>query len=190
MATTKNQEEAVRRYLLYINNPSELVDQSKIDELQKKLDQSEDPVERIKLRNEMERTKKPPAEEVESEFVAVAKQWADQHGISAEALKAEGVKPAVLRKAGFSVAGGGRRGASATKRTGGKRASKDDVVKHITSKRSGSQFTLNQVMEATGASRSTAGQVISALTDESKIKKVGKAEHSGPGRAPDLFEVA
>lgn len=189
MATAKNQEEAVRRYLLYINNPGELVDQDKIGELQKKLDESEDPVERIKLRNDIERTKKPPADEVEADFVAVAKQWADQHGISAEALKAEGVKPAVLRKAGFSVAGG-RRGTTASKRSGGNRASKDDVTKHVTNKRSGSQFTLNQVMEATGASRSTAGQVISALTDEGKIKKVGKAEHAGPGRAPDLFEVA
>lgn len=190
MATAKNQEDAVRRYLTYMNNPSQLVDQERIEELQQKLDQSEDPVERIKLRNEIERAKQPPADEVESDFVAVAKQWADQHGISAEALKAEGVKPGVLRKAGFSVPGA-RRGAAATsRRGGGRRATKEDVRKHLRNKRSGNEFTLGQVMDATGASRSTVNQVISGFVEDGTVKKVGKAEHAGPGRAPDLFTVA
>lgn len=192
MATAKNQEDAIRRYLTYINNPDELVDQDQIDKLQQKLDHSDDPVERIKLRNEIERTKQPPSDELEAEFVRVAKQWSEQHGISAEALKAEGVKPTVLRKAGFQIAGGGRRrGTSASKRTSGRRrVTKEDVAKHLEAKPSGSQFTLNQVMEATGASRSTVNQVIASMTEEGKISKAGKAEHEGPGRAPDLFQAA
>lgn len=192
MAAAKSQEDAIRRYLTYINNPDELVDQSQIETLQQKLSESHDPVERIKLRNEIERTKQPPADELEAEFVRVAKQWAEQHGISAEALRAEGVKPAVLRKAGFTIGGGTRKRTSAAKRTGKsrQRASKDDVVQHLTSQASGSEFTLNDVMEATGASRSTVNQVISRLTEEGKLEKVGKAEHTGPGRAPDLFRMA
>lgn len=191
MATAKSQEDAIRRYLTYINNPDELVDQSQIETLQQKLSESHDPVERIKLRNEIERTKQPPADELEAEFVNVAKQWAEQHGISAEALRAEGVKPAVLRKAGFTIGGGTRKRTTAAKRTGKsrQRASKDDVIQHLTSQSSGSEFTLNDVMEATGASRSTVNQVISRLTEEEKVKKVGKAGHTGPGRAPDLFQV-
>lgn len=191
MATDKSQEDAIRRYLTYINNPDELVDQSQIEKLQQKLAESTDPVERIKLRNEIERTKQPPAEELESEFVKVAKPWAEQHGISAEALRAEGVKPAVLRKAGFSVGGGTRKRTAAAKRTGKsrQRASKDDVVQHLTGQPSGAEFTLNDVMEATGASRSTVNQVIARLTEEGKVKKVGKGEHTGPGRAPDLFQI-
>lgn len=191
MAAAKSQEEAIRRYLTYINNPDELVDQSQIETLQQKLSESHDPVERIKLRNEIERTKQPPADELEAEFVRVAKQWAEQHGISAEALRAEGVKPAVLRKAGFTIGGGTRKRTTAAKRTGKsrQRASKDDVIQHLTSQPSGSEFTLNDVMEATGASRSTVNQVISRLTEEGKLTKVGKAEHAGPGRAPDLFQV-
>lgn len=191
MASAKSQEDAIRRYLTYINNPDELVDQTQIEKLQQKLSESTDPVERIKLRNEIERTKQPPAEELESEFVRVAKPWAEQHGISAEALRAEGVKPAVLRKAGFSIGGGTRKRTAASKRTGRgrQRASKDDVVQHLTAQASGTEFTLNHVMEATGASRSTINQVIARLTEEGKVKKVGKGEHTGPGRAPDLFQV-
>lgn len=191
MATAKSQEDAIRRYLTYINNPDELVDQSQIEKLQQKLDESRDPVERIKLRNEIERAKQPPADELESEFTRVAKQWADQHGISAEALRAEGVKPAVLRKAGFNVGGATRKRTATAKRTGKsrQRASKDDVAKHLTSQSSGTELTLNDVIEATGASRSTVNQVIARLSEEGRIKKVGKAEHAGPGRAPDLFQV-
>lgn len=192
MATAKSQEDAIRRYLTYINNPDELVDQDQIDKLQQKLEQSDDPVERIKLRNEIERVKQPPADELEAEFVRVAKQWSDHNGISAEALKAEGVKPSVLRKAGFQIAGGQRRrSTSASKRSSGRRrATKDDVVQHLAGKSSGDQFTLSQVMEATGASRSTVNQVLSNWTAEGRVHKAGKAEHAGPGRAPDLFQVA
>jgi membrane-bound lytic murein transglycosylase B len=191
VATAKSQEDAIRRYLTYINNPDELVDQGQIETLQQKLSESHDPVERIKLRNEIERTKQPPADELEAEFVRVAKQWAEQHGISAEALRAEGVKPAVLRKAGFTIGQSTRKRTTAAKRTGKsrQRASKEDVIQHLTSQPNGNEFTLNDVMDATGASRSTVNQVISRLTEEGKVKKVGKAEHTGPGRAPDLFQV-
>lgn len=192
MATAKNEEDAIRRYLTYINNPDELVDQDQIEKLQQKLDQYSDPVERIKLRNEIERIKQPPSDELEAEFVRVAKQWSQQHGISAEALKAEGVKPAVLRKAGFQIAGDRRRSTAPTKRTssGRRRVTKDDVAKHVEAKPSGSQFTLSEVMEATGASRSTVNQVIATMTEEGKVSKIGKAEHTGPGRAADLFHIA
>lgn len=189
MAAAKSQEDAIRRYLTYINNPDALVDEGQIKKLQEKLKQSEDPVERVKLHNEVERAKQPPADDLEADFIAVAKQWSDQHGISAAALQAEGVKPAVLRKAGFNVGGTQKR--TASKRTGSsrQRATKDDVISYITSKGSGGEFTLGQVIEATGASRSTVNQVIANLTEQGSIRKAGKAEHTGPGRAPDLFQV-
>ncbi len=50
----------------------------------------EDPVERLVVRARAER-----------DFVAVAREWASRHGVSAEAFLAEGVPVEVLRAAGF-----------------------------------------------------------------------------------------
>ena len=108
MAAT--QETAVRNYLLSIRNPGALRDESAIARLQSKLEESNDELERLQLRQQLLDSESPSLERYEDGFVEHAKQWADGAGISADAFLAEGVPAAVLRRAGFrGVTNGGTR---------------------------------------------------------------------------------
>lgn len=191
-ATPKDQEDTVRRYLTSLSDPSQLVDQDRITKLQKKLDSTSDPLERVKLHNELEQAKQPANDGLEEEFVKVAKPWSDEQGVTAEAFVAEGVKPAVLRRAGFAVKGraGSRSTGGTRQRRQGPRVSKDHVVEHVTGAMKGKRVTKKDIENATGGSTNTVKQATDQMVEAGQLTNVGKADHSGPGRAPDLFEVA
>jgi hypothetical protein len=188
MAST--QESAVRNYLLSIRNPGALRDDEAIATLNAKLEESNDELERLQLRQQLLDSETPSLEGYEELFVEHAKAWADRTGISADAFVAEGVPAATLRRAGFRGVSGGRRRSSgrpssATRATPRTRVSADEVRAAIPT----GQFTVKDLQERSGASAAVVRRVISEEVAAGNVSDEGAdPDHSGPGRAPTLYK--
>jgi hypothetical protein len=188
MAST--QESAVRNYLLSIRNPGALRDEDAIASLNAKLEESTDELERLQLRQRLLDSETPSLETYEDAFVEHARAWAERTGISAAAFLAEGVQPAVLRRAGFrGVSGGGRRRSSrsgASPRTSTRtRVSADEVRAVIPT----GTFTVKDLQERSGASAAVVRRIIGEQVEAGTVTDEGAdPDHSGPGRAPTVYK--
>ena len=186
---TKAQQAAVRNYLTSLRDPSALRDDDAIADLQTAIDQTDDDVERLKLRQQLLEHQDPPLERYEAAFVQHAKAWADSSGVTADAFVAEGVPAAVLRRAGFrGVTNGGTRRTrrtTAPATTARRRVSADEVRAAIPS----GTFTVKDVQEASGASAAVVRRVISEEVDAGTLTDQGPDPgHTGPGRAPTIYQ--
>ncbi len=184
---SKTQDEAVRNYLVSLKDPGALKDEDRVSSLKQELAESEDELERLRLRQQILDAERPPLEKFEEAFVTHAKAWADQHGISDKAFVAEGVPPQVLRRAGFKGVSGGRKRAAQGGRTqrSGTRVSADEVRKALPK----GTFTIKQVQEATGASAAVVRRVVQEEVEAGKVTEEGAdPDHKGPGRSPTLFK--
>lgn len=180
---TKTQEAAVRNYLQALKDPETLRDDKAISDLQKRIERAEDPLERVKLRAQLEKAQRIEPGAYEDGFIAHAKQWADEHGVSAESFKAEGVSDDVLARAGLDGVRRRRRGQAAGRR---RRVSREDVRNAIRQHRS---FTLPQIQNKTGASRETVRAVIKELLTAGEVETAGTDQsHTGRGRAPTAYQ--
>lgn len=189
MAST--QESAVRNYLLSIRNPSALRDEDAIASLNAKLEESTDELERLQLRQQLLDSETPSLERYEDAFVEHARAWAERTGISPEAFLAEGVQPAVLRRAGFrGVSGAGRRrgttrSASSTRTSTRTRVSADEVRAAIPT----GTFTVKDLQDRSGASAAVVRRIIAEEVKEGTVTDQGAdPDHSGPGRAPTVYK--
>lgn len=181
--TTKTQEAAVRNYLQALKDPESLRDDKTINDLEKRIGSTDDPLERVKLRAQLEQAQRIDPSAYEDGFIAHAKEWADQHGVTAESFKAEGVSDDVLARAGLDGARRRRRTATGGRR---RRVSRDDVRNAIRQHKS---FTLPQIQSKTGASRETVRAVIKELLNAGEVETAGTDEsHTGRGRAPTAYE--
>jgi hypothetical protein len=187
---TRTQEQAVRRYLDSLRNPESLLDKSRVNEIERKLkDNSLDVTQRLKLRDELRTLQDPSSaqEAAKDSFVEHAKAWAKDAGVSADAFREEGVPASVLREAGLLP----KRGRSARRRTGAgsRRVSADTVREKIKNKRS--TFTINSIVEETGASVGMVRTVVNEAEKAGEVRRQGTdPDHRGPGRAPTLYRKA
>lgn len=189
MAST--QEAAVRNYLLSIRNPGALRDDDAIAALNAKLEESNDELERLQLRQQLLDSESPSLERYEDAFVEHARAWAERTGISAEAFLAEGVQPGVLRRAGFrGVSGGGRRRSSSRSTSSSRtstrtRVSADEVRAAIPT----GTFTVKDLQERSGASAAVVRRIIAEEVEAGTVTDEGPdPDHSGPGRAPTVYK--
>jgi hypothetical protein len=183
---SKTQEQAIRNYLTILNDPRALHEQD-ISELETKIDATDDPVERLRLRARIEVAKNPDTSKYEDAFVKHAKDWADEHGVSAEAFRAEGVPPATLRRAGFRVRGDGRKRA-ASRRTVGDRRKRVDAGQVRNAIPRG-KFTARDVQDATGAAAAVVRRVLQEEVAAGTVIDTGPAQgHKGRGRAPTVYQ--
>lgn len=181
---TNAQEAAVRAYLQALTDPDTLRDDKGIAELQKRLERSDDPLERVKLQGQIEQAKHVRPDAFEDGFIAYAKEWAEEHGVSATAFQAEGVPKTVLRRAGLGGGGTARRRAQPARKT---QVSRDDVRAAV---RSHTTFTLPQIQSKTGASRETVRTVIKESLNAGEIEKLGPDDsQQGRGR-PTRYQRA
>ena len=187
---TKTQDAAVRNYLTSLRDPAALRDDDAIADLHAKIEQADDELERLQLRQHLLDLEHPSTDGYEDAFVKHAKAWADAAGIRAEAFVAEGVPAAVLRRAGFrGVTGGGRRRTTtATKPASSRsRVSADEVRAAIPT----SSFTVKDLQETSGASAAVVRRVISEEVDAGRLTDQGAdPDHTGPGRAPTIYRPA
>jgi hypothetical protein len=189
-------EQVVRAYLAALRNPDSLRDDEAITTVEQHLADSDDPIERLRLHEQLASLTSPSLESVEDDFITHAKAWADEAGITDKAFTAEGVDTDVLRKAGFNVAGGRARGRRhsnrATKRQqrrqlSGTRVTTEQVVAAMPKE----AFTVKQLQEASGASLAVVRKAIAQQVAAGTLTDAGKdTGYSGPGRAPTLFKRA
>jgi uncharacterized membrane protein YphA (DoxX/SURF4 family) len=180
---------AVRTYMAVVRDPSASGDQDAIAELQRTIDGADDEATRSRLRQRLLDLQRPSVTPYEEAFVAHAKTWADVTGVSGEAFAAEGVPAAVLRRAGFTdiAASAHAPSRSASERTSGRRppVSAAQVRAAIPAR----AFTAKGLRELSGASAATVRRVIRQGLEAGDLVQLGvDAEHSGPGRAPVLYE--
>ena len=179
-------DQAVRNYLVSLRDPSALRDESAVGTLKKRLDESQDHLERLKLRQEIIEADSPPVEQYEAAFITHAKAWAEKTGVSDKAFLAEGVPAATLRKAGFRNVGSGRTRTPARAQTSSRRrVSADQVREAIPS----GTFTVKDVQDASGASSAVVRRVINEEVQAGNFTEKGSdPDHTGPGRAPTLYQ--
>lgn len=179
---SKAQETAVRDYLQALKDPESLRDDKAIAELQTRLDDADDPLERVQLHAQLDQVQRVDPSAYEDGFVTHAKAWAVQHGVSAEAFKAEGVSEDVLARAGLA-SGRRRRPATGARR---RRVSREEVRQAM---RQHKHFTMPQIQHKTGASRETVRAVIKELFEGGEVEDAGPDKsHTGRGRAPTRYQ--
>ena len=183
--------EAVRNYLLALRDPGALRDEAAIADVRSRLDQSDDGIERLRLRQQLLDLERPSPERYEDAFVEHAREWAASVGVSGAAFAAEGVPSEVLRRAGFDGvrrsrrrAGGSLAASGAPTRTRS-RVSADEIRAAIPS----GTFTVQDLQERSGASAAVVRRVISEQLAAGRLTRRGTdPEHTGPGRAPSLYQ--
>ncbi|HRW37749.1 MAG: hypothetical protein KDB04_18695 [Acidimicrobiales bacterium] len=182
-------EAAVRRYLAYLDDPSSVVDQDLVRAAEEAFEAASDPLAKLHAAADLERARAADPSGIEDEFVRHAKAYSAAEDIPAEAFAAVGVPGDVLERAGLAGArprrSGGRRSSS------GPRAPQVPVsqIKAAVSQLP-KRFTLAQVAErAGGGSPATVRKAVEELIIEGRVTSLGpKPDHSGPGRAPTLYE--
>lgn len=181
---TKAQEETIRAYLQYLQDPSSIIDADRINELEGKLSAATDPIERVALRQELEQARAGDETAVRDGFVTHAKAWAENQRVSASAFEAEGVPREVLAEAGLVPKSGRRR------RSRGPRVTTEDVRKALPKKKT-QGVTVNSLAAKTGASVGTVRNVLKEEVEAGRLQDAGPdPEHSGPGRAPTIYKKA
>jgi hypothetical protein len=179
--------QAVADYLRWQTDPSSVsVDTS---ELEQRLTASDDPLERLQLRSELERAQD-VGPQLEAAFIAHASTWAQQHDVTAAAFEAEGVDRSVLQRAGLLAAGGGgRRSAGSSGRQRAKRISRDTLIDIINGYDQDETFTVSELQDqAGGGSDATVRAVIADFVASGDVEDQGPdPDHQGRGRAPTRY---
>ena len=180
---TTNPEAAVRRYLNYLSDPTSVIDHDRVEEVQAELSATDDQIERLRLESELDRVRSTDGESVVREFISVAKQFAEEEDITADAFRRQGVPTEVLAQAGFGTKGGKATSARS------QRVNAATVAAHVQG-RSGT-WTYNDIESGTGASIGTVRKVVDDLVAAKKVKSLGPdPDHASRGRAPNLFTAA
>ncbi len=186
-SSSASAEQSVRSYLLWLDDPDALRDEAAIAKAEAAVDKATDPIDRLKALAKLEALQKVDGATYEAGFVENAKDWAETNDVSASNFAALGVPASVLSAAGFPVRGG-RRGGRA--RSGGRRTrtSPEAVRAAVPAK---GQFTVADVIAASGASMATVRKVVGEMVAEGLVVDLGPDQgHSGRGRAPLMYRRA
>ncbi len=183
-------EDAVRRYLLWLEDPSSIVDEAAVARAEAAVADASDPLARLHALADLEHARSADAAGVVADFVAHARTYAEAQSIPVAAFQASGVPDDVLRQAG--VLGGARGGRRAVGGGTGTRAPKvaiDELKAAV--HRLPKQFTLADVArEAGGGSPQTVRKAVDELIADAQVRSLGpKPDHHGRGRAPTLYEL-
>ncbi len=186
-------EGAVRRYLEFLEDPSSARDEALVAELEANVAAATDPIEKIHLASDLHRARQVDGDELRRAFVAVARRWAEEHGVVTEAFRTLGVPDADLRAAGFEVPRvAGRRAEVGTEPAGrapGRRAPRatiDDV--RAAARSFDGPFTIADLRDRAGGSPATARKALDAMVAEGTVEALGPTPGwAGPGRPPLRF---
>ena len=191
MTTTHDEidrEGAVRLYLLYVEDPGKLRDESEIQAKTQAVLDATDPIDKLKALADLERAAKVDEAPLRQGFVTHAKGWADQQGIPSTAFRELGVSDDVLREAGFDLPAAGARGRRRVGREGEPRqrakAVPVDEIKGYVLGLTGT-FVLTDVMAGIGGSPATVRKAVDDLVESGQVERLGPVPgYQGRGRAP------
>jgi hypothetical protein len=183
-------ERAVRNYLLFLEDPQQLIDHDHIGSLQARAQQTVDPLERLRVYAELERAQSSDESRYRLDFILQAKAWAATNDVGPAAFRRAGVSDEVLSSAGLAPGG-----ASAAKNRRKRQpvpartsVSAESIKNHVRSLRG--TFTLADVQSSVGGSQMTVRKGVQALVDDGTVTRLGPMPNwSGRGRAPIAFKV-
>ncbi|MDP9453459.1 MAG: hypothetical protein M3P97_08765 [Actinomycetota bacterium] len=189
MPENTNPEDAVRRYLTFLDDPSKLIDQTAIKRAETAANNAKDPLQRLHALAELAQVRSADGEQLRRDFVRNAKRYADEQGIPPTAFREMGVPGDVLAEAGLD--GTPRRGqvTAAASRQRAPRVPLERLKAAVN--RLPKQFTLSDLGEkAGGGSPATLRKAVDELISEGKVTRIGpKSDYSGRGRAPIVYQV-
>ena len=181
-AASKDAEEAIRRYLLFVENPAQLRDEKEIQKRTKAVLDATDPLDKLKALADLERVANIEEEPLRKGFVEHAKSWADAAGIPLSAFVELKVPHDMLRDAGFAVPASGRRNGGAPRQRA-KAVPADDIKTWILAQKG--TFLLADVINGAGGSQATVRKAIDELIESGQVEKLGPIpNYTGRGRAP------
>jgi hypothetical protein len=181
-------EEAIRGYLLYLDDPTKLRDEGEVQRRTVAVLEAHDPIEKLKALAALEKAASVDEKGLRAAFVEHARAWAEANGISVRAFRELKVPNDVLAAAGFEVsASRSRRSVSTTVGTVNEAPSRRPAVSTTEIKEAvltlAEPFTLAEVMAKVGGS--PVRKAVEDLIAEGRIERRGPVPgHSGRGRAP------
>lgn len=183
-------EAVIRKYLLFLDDPSKLRDEAEIEQKNKAVEAADDPIERLKAIADLKRVSEVDEAPLRAGFVEHAKAWADEVGVPVAAFQEMKVPDDVLLEAGFDVVAQRRRGRGAAVGEGRQRAksvSTDEIKTWVLDH--ADTFTLADVMNGIGGSPATVRKAVEELVEAGRVDKLGPvpAWH-GRGRAPVQYK--
>ena len=195
-------EHAIRRYLLWLNDPGSIVDVAAIEEAERVAKQTTDVIEKLKALSRVEHMRLGDSRAVKQAFLDHAKAWGDQHEISAASWIRLGVPPEVLREAGITGNRAAGRPAArsvaarpasrpASNRAGGTRGGSvgiNQIVSHVQTMTG--PFVLTDIADQVGGSPMTIRKAVDQLVGAGTVERLGSdPQHNGRGRAPIRYRV-
>lgn len=193
VAMPTDPESAVRLYLLWLDDPTKLIDQAAVKKAEAAVQAAKDPLDKLQALADLEHAKQADTDQLAQDFIAHARGYATANNIPVSAFQEMKVPNDLLRQAGFDLPGRGGRTArarpSSSSSTRAPRVSLD-IIKAATLSLP-KQFTLNDVGEkAGGGSQATIRKAVEELVSDGKAKKLGpKENYTGRGRAPTVYEL-
>ncbi len=187
-------EQAVRRYLEFLADPSTAVDGNRVADLETALASARDVIAKLKLHGELERARQGDVTELRSAFARHARAWAQRNDVSVEAFRALGVSDIALAESGFDLGRSSTRRAKSAPVARVARSPRSSNVSAKTIREAilshAGTFTLARVMADAGGSPGTIRKVVDELEAEGRVRNEGAdPHHSGRGRSPHLFRV-
>ena len=176
----------VSDYLTSLRDPRSMVDHDEVERLNKQLSDESDLVMRLGLQQALINASQPDLRSLEDSFVEIASTVCETLGVTPDALMAEGVPLAVVRRAGL-VKGkgkGGKKAVSPRRR----RVTQEEVLAVVSAMHEGALFTTRELAEATGAHLGMARKVIIRAQAEGTVVKSSIVESGRPGRDPVAYE--
>lgn len=189
-------ESAVRRYLAWIDDPTSAIDEAAVERAEAAFAAAWDPIDRLHAAAARERAKAADVESISADFVAHARTYAEAEGIPVAAFRTLGASDDLLAEAGFAVPSSrGRRGPVTPGRKVPTRSTPRPQIPvsqiKTVADQMPKQFTLAQLADkAGGGSPVTVRKAVDELITEGRAAKLGPdADHTGPGRAPTIYEL-
>ena len=202
MSTDDAAEQAIRRYLLWLNDPGSIVDLTAIDDAEREAKQTTDVIDKLKALSRVEHLRLGDSAAVKRAFLDHAKTWGEEHDISAASWIRLGVPPEVLREAGITGNRAGRPSASrpaaqratpsaTSTRTGRSSAGSvtiGQIVAHVQTMTG--PFVLTDIADQVGGSPMTLRKAIEQMVQAAKVERLGPdPQFSGRGRAPIRYRT-
>lgn len=190
---TDTAEGAVRLYLMYLDDPTKLVDASAVKKAETAVSSAKDPLDRLQALAALERARQADGNQLHQDFVAHARAYALEQDIPAGAFREMGVPIETLIEAGFDMGTGRRRrrnGAATAGRSRAPRVPLEDIKSAVGSLKG--RFTLSDLAGAAGGgSPATLRKAVDELIADKRVVKIGpKDDHHGRGRAPTVYELS
>jgi hypothetical protein len=183
-------EAAVRLYLMYLEDPSKLVDAATVERLRGEVEKAKDPIDRLRAIAALERAQATDEGTYKYDFIKHAKGWADAEGVPASAFRQLGVPDDVIVAAGLDGRrrrGRARAAAPAAPRTRRPAVRAEQLEEGILGLEG--PFTTKDVMDRVGGSPLTVRSAIERLEAQGRVERAG--ERAGMrGRAAKAWKVA